>query len=168
MLTKNDLNTKEEYDKIGGSYYTQNRWKWFQEAMDMLIGLDVYKVLEIGSYLYPIFPWGWTVDIKGNPKEFCDLDLMPWKYKDKQFDLVICLQTLEHLEQRKLAFNEIRRISESALISLPFMWNEPDDHIHHNITMEKINEWTGGEVPVKTFIGGDESKKQIILYYQFI
>lgn len=169
MLTEKDLNTKNEYDQLASfnPYYSQNRWKWFREAMDMLVGLDVCKILELGSYLYPVVPRAWTVDIKGTPKEFLDLDLMPWHFKDKQFDLVICLQTLEHLERRKMAFDEIRRISKSALISLPFEWNSPEDFLHHNIMKETIKDWTNGDIPVKELIGGDENKKQIILYYKF-
>ena len=168
MLTKNDLNTKEKYDYVCSfSPYYIWRWKLFEEAMDMLVGLDASRVIEIGSYFYPVIAWADTFDIKGTPNKLMDLDFMPWDIADKQYDLLIALQTLEHLERRKLAFNEIKRVAKSALISLPYEWNEPDDHIHHNITMETINKWTGGEVPVKTFIGGDENKKQIILYYKF-
>jgi hypothetical protein len=169
MLTKKDLNTKEEYDRVArlSPYYTENRWRWFEEAMNMLIGVEAESVLEIGSYIFPVVKWARTIDIKGTPNTFLDLDFMPWAFEDKQFDLVIALHTLEHLERRKMAFDEMRRVAKSALISLPFEWDTPDDHLHHNITREKINEWTSGEVPVKEFIGGDANKKQIILYYQF-
>lgn len=46
-----------------------------------------------------------------------------FKFKDKQFDLVICCEVLEHVKNYRKALNELRRISRKyILISVP---NEP-------------------------------------------
>lgn len=167
MLTKNDFVTEADFEAICKPHpYYAGRWQSFQEVIDMLVGKDFNKVIEIGSYTFPLVKWAHTVDIKGTPNQFYDLDLYPWPFPDKQFDLLIALQTLEHLERRDRAFQEIKRVAKNAIISLPFEWNNPEDHVHFGITEDKISQWTGGEVPAVKLIKED-SFKRIVLFYNF-
>ena len=66
----------------------------------------------------------------------------PWPIEDKKYDLFIALQVWEHLgDKQGDAFREVMRISRMAILSFPLGWNCPGD-CHHNITKEKISEWT--------------------------
>jgi len=76
-----------------------------------LEGIDNSQdALKIGRKIYP------GINIK-------DGDIYKLPYKDNSFDLVICTEVLEHLDNPKKALAELRRISSKyILLSVP---NEP-------------------------------------------
>lgn len=60
-------------------------------------------------------------------------------YKDHSFDLVLCLEVLEHLENPKKAISEIIRVSKkSAIISVP---NEPFFMISNLLRGKNLARW---------------------------
>lgn len=61
-----------------------------------------------------------TLD-KNNPElESFDWDVSPLPFKDREFDSVFCLDTLEHITDIHHAFDDLLRISSSSVvISLP-------------------------------------------------
>ena len=67
--------------------------------------------------------------------------------KDKSYDLVIACQVLEHLGingQQVQIFDELERISDKAIISLPYMWFIPFMRDHHMIDENVIDYWANG------------------------
>lgn len=88
--------------------------------------LDGKKIIDIGAdrgYLRQHLPdtssytnIGFGPDIL---KEW-NLENIPYPFKDKQFDTVLCLDVLEHLENIHAAFDECLRLAkEHVIISLP-------------------------------------------------
>lgn len=68
------------------------------------------EAVELGNKLYP------TLNIKQG-------DIYKLPFKNNSFDLVVCTEVLEHLENPKKAYRELLRVSRKyVLISVP---NEP-------------------------------------------
>jgi len=84
---------------------------------------------------------------------------------ENEFDICICLQTLEHLEYPEKAFKLIHRASKKyTIISLPYQWESRlKGHIHNNINQQVIKKWTGIE-PDESFIIKDNQSRIINIY----
>ncbi len=93
--------------------------------------------IELGKKLYP------TLEIKKG-------DIYKLPYKDNSFDLVVCTEVLEHLENPKKAYKELLRVSRKyVLLSVP---NEPfftiqrmarfQNMLHLGAHPEHIQHWT--------------------------
>ena len=89
------------------------------------------------------------------------------KYKDNSFDLVICSEVLEHLEDPQKALKELSRVSKKyILLSVP---NEPWFYIFNYTQWGKdidhINKWTS--LGFKKFIQQNSSAKILSLKTPF-
>lgn len=140
-ITEQDFNEILKKDK-----YYQDRWGYFKDVID-LIGDINGRVLEIGVYKLPIFKDSETMDISKYYDELTyqqNAEDVPYQFGNKEFDLLVALQCLEHLHpHQKEVFNEWSRIAKTIVISLPYLWNCPEDVMHHNIDLDLIEKWTG-------------------------
>ena len=104
------LNPKKILDAGCGEGFTLERLYELKIGKD-LEGIDASKVaIETGKKLYP------HLNIKIG-------DIYNLPYKDNSFDLVVCTEVLEHLEDPKRALREIIRVSKKyLLLTVP---NEP-------------------------------------------
>jgi hypothetical protein len=80
-----------------------------------------------------------------------DLNVTPFKINGErinnyQFDCFTALQVWEHLDNQSAAFQEVMRISKSAVLSFPYKWTWGDVR-HKGIDGKKIEKWTCGVVP---------------------
>ena len=64
------------------------------------------------------------IDIAGDPDMVIDLEKVPsLPFGDREFDLVICSEVLEHLDNLHHTFGELVRVARSRLlVSLPNCW----------------------------------------------
>ena len=169
--------TKDTYDNIVSSdNYFEGRWEYFNDIIKELKKLkDCFKILEIGPYKLPLVEGEDVID-RDNFREsfpyeinkliFHDCSIVPYPIKDKEYDLVIACQVLEHLglfgEQRNI-FDELERISKKAIISLPYKWFAPELRDHHMIDENVISHWANGREPSYQQISGT----RIIQIYDF-
>lgn len=146
--------------------YYQDRWGYFNAVIEMAKKVNPKSILEIGVFKLPVCRDSDTMDIKSDSDRLTflqDAKQTPYNVKDKRYDLLIAMQTLEHMHpEQKKVFAEWKRIAKVVIISLPYLWECPLDEMHHQITMEKIKEWTGTEPSEKQFIGS-----RIVLKYNF-
>ena len=117
---------------------------------------DAVSMIDVGNrgceYIYK---WDWIPDktVLDLSDEIFSLDarikkiqadFIAWK-PDREYDLVTCFQTLEHIEDPIPFIKKLREIQKGVLIvSLPYMWpasKAPDEHKHDPIDMELIREW---------------------------
>jgi SAM-dependent methyltransferase len=90
--------------------------------------------------------------------------IMSIKWQNK-FDICLCLQTIEHLDDPRKAFENIHKSSKKyTIISLPYKWAEFKSHKHNHIDEEIIKEWTQIE-PNESFIVRDNGFERIINVY---
>ena len=71
----------------------------------------------------------------GIPIEFSVQNAESLNYKNNQFDLVICCEVLEHLNNPHQGLKEIKRVAKSAVVSVP---NEPIWRILNLIRLKYI------------------------------
>jgi hypothetical protein len=83
------------------------------------------------------------------------------------FDLVLCLQVLEHLERPGPFARKLLRAGLTAIISVPYRWPRwvTEEHRHDPVDERKLHRWTGRE-PIRTAIVEDLGMKRLIAVYR--
>jgi hypothetical protein len=81
------------------------------------------------------------------------------------FDLVLCLQVLEHQPEPQAFARKVLRTGRTVIISVPYRWpaGEHGSHIHDPVDEAKLRQWTGTE-PVETRIVDDGHQRLIAVY----
>jgi hypothetical protein len=84
-----------------------------------------------------------------------------------RFDLVLCLQVLEHLEDPAPFARRLFDTGDTVIISVPFRWPEGvfPLHVQDPVEETKLERWTG-RVPVETLIVTDDRARMIAVYTQ--
>ncbi|NOR70644.1 MAG: methyltransferase domain-containing protein [Methylomarinum sp.] len=87
------------------------------------------------------------VDVAGNPDIQLNLDSKdPLPFQPNEFDAVLCIEVLEHLDNLHVVFDELIRISKDYIIvSLPNCWRDArrkiekgsGDFLHYGLPVEK-------------------------------
>lgn len=90
------------------------------------------------------------VDVAGNPDIQLNLDSKdPMPFSTNEFDCVLCIEVLEHLDNLHFVFDELIRISNRyIIISLPNCWRDArrkiekgsGEFMHYGLPMEKPND----------------------------
>ena len=152
FLTKEDVLTK-----FNETYYGASRWdKFYQEMVEVLSRMDdVHKIMEFGPYKAPLVENEDVIDIMDRSEYFPfninkvivhDCTKFPYPIKDKEYDLVILSQVLEHfgiMGEQTEVFKELARISKRAVIALPYKWFSPFARDHHMIDEKVFDSWQG-------------------------
>ena len=171
-VSKWKLMTYPEFEELRKQdpYYKKSRWEYLKEVIDIITKESFNSVLELGAYKQPIVHGSDIMDVNPNLPNLTYLHnaaKIPWPVENSKYDLFIALQVWEHLkDKQKEAFKEIIRISKMAILSFPLNWNCPGN-CHHNITEEKISEWTLHVNPVKKIKVGKKTSKRIIYFFKF-
>jgi hypothetical protein len=164
--------TEEEFRKIEkANPYFKGRWEYFKEVVKMVEKIDPIKVLEIGSVGCKLVKDSKVLDITNQYngiKYEVDYLLDITKDLDKvkeRFDLIICLQVLEHLGNRQQSvFSGLLERGDNIIISIPYLWTDKSELSHYNITDDIIKKWTCDKVPKEEIIIGDNKKRKIIRF----
>lgn len=83
-----------------------------------------------------------------------------------EFDICLCLQTLEHLENPRLAFDLIYKASKKyIIISLPYKWIGLEGDFHKDIDEKVIKKWSRIEPDQSFIIKGKHEMPRIINIY---
>lgn len=175
--------------------YYEGRWDYYETVISMAIRVKPRSVLELGPGEYTIVDGSDVMVIPeddimlkvtaktGNPLEkplnpigriyAHNATEKPWPIADKQYDLFIALQVWEHLDNKQCrAFREVMRVSKSAILSFPFLWNckksSPSYPHHHMIDEDLIADWTLNIKPIEVVTlpkaGLKGSNRQRIIY----
>lgn len=110
------------FDRKSRIDYFFDKYKSILNESVLDVGADAQylkpKILENGGS-YKGMGYGENIDVHFNLEE------CPYPFKDKEFETVICLDVLEHLENVHQVFREVCRIANRhIIISLPNPWAE--------------------------------------------
>lgn len=93
--------------------------------------------------------------IDGVEVEICDF--LKWQYPVEKFDLVLCLQVLEHIEDEKIiSFTQrLFACGEVVIISVPYRWEAGrcEYHCQDPVDEDKLFGWTGSEPGESVIVG---------------
>lgn len=153
----------KKVEKSGSEYWREGkvyRWEYISFVIEEAKKLNPEYIAEAGSSGIPLNSMSDLLDYP----EF-DLDKTPYLFSDKAVDLFIALQVWEHLNNQTAAFQEVMRISSSAILSFPYKWPEGKGHDNHHVGIDdkKINEWTCGIKPETTKL----IKNRMVCIWQF-
>jgi Methyltransferase domain len=86
---------------------------------------------------------------------------------DKRFDLVLCLQVLEHVPDPAPFARKLLATGRTAIVSVPYRWPAGELHSHrHDLVDEaKLREWTGAE-PIDSALVDDHGRQRLICVYR--
>lgn len=162
--------TKEIFDeKLFDDPHYKDKWQYLYEVITQVIKFeDLEMILELAPYKSPLVEWEDVMDINENYVDYypysirnfiChDYSKIPYPIEDKKYDLVIACQVLEHCGikgEQKMVFNELERISNLAIITLPYKWFNPQNRAQHMIDENVFDYWAGDRKYIYQQILGD-------------
>lgn len=154
--------------------YYSGRWPYLSLASDLAMQLKPESILELGPYRRPLIGGSDVMDLNdyladGKVKWKWDARKTPWPVEDNAYDLFIALQVWEHLgREQAAAFREVMRISKTAILSFPYLWQLADTgDCHHGIGDGTIREWICGVRPTKKVIVDKPNPKYKRAIYVF-
>ncbi len=127
--------------------------KYYKKVLELCkkYAFNAKSVLDIGSYdtlLLDEISWisnKTALDLYNIPlnKSATNLKIDFLNYDKKDFDLVLCLQTLEHLEKPKQFSNKLLETGKIIIISVPYKWKKGfcDTHKQDPIDEKKVLKW---------------------------
>lgn len=135
---------------------TRKRFRYYQVAIEMAKKYSPYgsAVLDVGSRdceyitLLDSFVVKHAIDLKRTPAADgivgIKMDFMQF-VPDRVYDLVLCLQVLEHVSEPESFCAKLMETGKCVIISVPYMWREGTcaTHLHDPIDEAKLLTWTG-------------------------
>jgi SAM-dependent methyltransferase len=82
-----------------------------------------------------------------------------------RFDLVLCLQVLEHLEDPEAFARKLLATGRRVIISVPYRWPAglSPNHVHDPVDEAMLNRWAG-RTPVETHVVRDERERLVAVF----
>lgn len=83
----------------------------------------------------------------------------------KGFDLVLCLQVLEHLEDPEVFARKLLATGRRVIISVPYRWPAglSPSHVQDPVDETMLNRWAG-QTPVETHVVRDEQERLVAVF----
>lgn len=84
---------------------------------------------------------------------------------DVKFDLVLCLQTLEHIEDPTPFARKLLKTGETVIVSVPYKWPRglQETHVQDPVDEAKLLAWTGRQ-PAETRVMLNGKERLIAVY----
>ena len=96
--------------------------------------------------------------------EWIVADFLRWE-PPIRFDLVLCLQVLEHLEDPSVFFRKLHGAGRVVIVSVPYRWPQGvhPEHVQDPVDEQKLLGWAGQQ-PLETRIVMDERERLIAVF----
>lgn len=141
---------------------TEVRWNYMKDVINELNNIRPNSGIEIGTNMISLMDGSDSIALEietvdpdniNNNNYIMDARNVPWNIENKKYDVFVGLQVFEHLSPNQSEiFKEIERISKYCILTVPYMWDCPNDVEHHMITDDIISKWTLGYKPYRKSI----------------
>lgn len=156
--TKQDVARLRETDR----YYAESRWRFYAHVIEFIRGRAVAMsedtaFLEVGTHKLALNSQSTVVEsnvtpellarqvgnvIMGHIDQAEEMNVL----EDKSFDVTICTQVFEHLEDPIQAWDVIKRVTRKGiLLTIPWRWASAV----HNRDLRDLAAWTRGDLPTE-------------------
>jgi hypothetical protein len=186
---KNILNKKARTRRVSGGtrvnttkkngvnkyYHNRKDFNYYNKVKEILHRLHFSSIIDVGCRKSPVMEglsekiYKTMVDIEEIPPvdgiHTIQADFYTWE-PDRKYDVVLCLQVLEHLDKPKEFAEKLLQVGKTVIISVPYKWKQGSckDHRQDPVDESKIRGWMGRE-PDEQYIIADKSMKRIICVY---
>ncbi len=174
--------------KGGGGYLSGKYWRersdmMYYKYIDYIVrvaGSRAQSILDVGSGNSPYLEWfDWiqekvSIDIRApysSPRvQAVTANILDHKFS-KKFDICMCLQVLEHVEDPKPFARRLFELGDSVIISIPYEWPPgTPGHVNDPVDEAMLNAWTGRTPNAKVtvqeiFSPGRKSRRMICVYH---
>lgn len=161
---------------VNAYYLERKNFNYYKKVLEIVKSLTFKSIIDVGANRSPILE---NID-NSIDKVLIDLNDIPiidgirnikgdfytWN-PDKQYDVVLCLQVLEHLENPKLFANKLFQIAnDTVIISVPYKWKKGfcKYHVQDPVDLQKLKSWTNKD-PTYHFIVRDNMIDRLICVY---
>jgi hypothetical protein len=162
---------------ITNQYYKDRKhYNYYEKISDILSKLKFTSIIDIGSRKSPVFKkidnnvYKSSLDlleINNDNKNINHIiaDFYKW-VPDKKYDIVLCLQVLEHLDKPAKFAQKLFNTGNKIIISLPYKWKKGVCIYHKQDPVDEklIKQWTNRD-PLESYIVEDNGLKRIICIY---
>lgn len=174
------MGSKKTYSD--GSYWAGRRdmmyYRYFEQII-RIIGRDAQSMLDVGSGNAPYlecFNWiPMRVSIDKAPPhrspkvQGVQSDFLEHRF-DRRFDIVSCMQVLEHVREASDFAHRLMETGRVVLISVPYKWPRKTaiGHVNDPVDEEKLRGWFGRDpnwsVLVPELFNGTHSYRLFAIY----
>ncbi len=142
-----------EFDKL--SYWDKRKNNIYLRYVDYImcaLSDETKSIIDVGSRNCPYldwFPWAKervSLDLKtpykGSGVRSIKTNFLTWE-PDKRYDVVLCLQVLEHVPPVEEFAAKLLEIGRHVIVSVPYKWPETamQGHVHDPIDRAKFLSW---------------------------
>lgn len=142
---------------MGLRYWDRRKdFLYYQVVRILALGLaeGAESVLDVGSHGSPYLDWFEDVPVRtsldleepyrGEGVTSVVGDFLAWQ-PDRRYDLVLCLQVLEHVTDARSFARKLLESGRVVVISVPYRWRpgKSKNHVQDPVTMKKIVGWFG-------------------------
>lgn len=161
------------------SYWkSRKECRYYKKVIELIqdYGVDCKSIIDVGSANTELLKemifeekvcldYDKVPDVPGIKSIKCDF--YKWT-NDKKYDIVTCLQVLEHLDNPEAFAKKLFDLSQKiVIISVPYKWKKGfcKYHVQDPVDENKILSWTGRDYD-EAYIIEDASVKRIVLVYK--
>ena len=149
-ITEKEYYEKTEQTELGHWRKSKKRWKYHQQAIDMIKTLAITnskKVLEVGTAGIQIVSGSETMDLPNTKWDYStnsptfnyDMRQIPWPIKEDHYELLIALRVFQHLAPlQKECLYEALRVAKHVLLAIPETYNTKKGK---GVTNEEMINW---------------------------
>jgi hypothetical protein len=162
-------------------YWTARRSMLYYQAVlqyAAVAGYGATSVIDIGSGGTDYINWlNWiperfVLDFKvPKPPEgvhVIETDFMEFR-PVRKFDLVMCCQVLEHVEEPKAFCSHLKEIGSNLIVSVPYKWSgKAPGHINDPVDEEKLIDWMGLRPNNSQVVYEPFREGRLIAYYDLV
>lgn len=165
------MNSLEKY------YIQRKESNYYKKVNDILSKLQFTSIIDIGARKSPtlekvdnnIYKSSLDIiDIKNEDKNinYIKADFYTW-VPDRKYDIVLCLQVLEHLDKPTEFAQKLFDTGNKVIISLPYKWPKGRCiyHVQDPVDENLIKQWTNRNPLESYIIEEDNGIKRIICVY---
>lgn len=135
---------------------------------------DAKSVIDVGTHVSQTLtrldwiPDKTAVDLKHLPEvpdaRNIQCDFMKFE-PEQEYDLVLCLQVLEHLDLPELFTDKLLKIGRKVIISVPYKWpkGQCKYHVQDPVDEDKLLNWTRRSW-IEMVIAHDRAKRMVAVF----
>jgi 2-polyprenyl-3-methyl-5-hydroxy-6-metoxy-1,4-benzoquinol methylase len=173
--TRRAKGERKKTRRIKAYYNDRKEFHYYKKVKEILEGLHLSSIIDIGCRKSPMMKglgknvYKAMLDIQEIPPidgiNMIRADFYTWK-PDRKYDVVLCLQVLEHLDKPKKFAQKLLQVGKTVIISVPYKWKKGSCKYHTQdpVDESKIKGWVGRD-PDEQYIITDNNRKRIICVY---